>query len=535
MGKKLAYIAQATNIAKTLAFDIKPSIVVGLALHWSWVWLGFWSMACYSATPAFSHMPATIELVQPLWAFSLFANSVGLAVLFLLRNRLAPLGSHLSMPVSAALITAVSTFLVSWPIVLPANEVGNAIYIIAALLTGAGSAISFALWGELLTVLGMRQTVVYGVGATVVGSLLYFIGLIVGQGAIRVALVLMPIIGMRLYWTQRGLVSSHPRTPAQSDAEEADFSSHLISIPLDRSVLNSEEKASNAAAAAAKGADPSPKQIHTMRKDFITLLAVSLFFGTSYGLIKGLTSINDAGFAIPHDALNIMAFLVGALAIFLSMSVFKMNFKRLTYQVTLPFMAAGFVFLPLLGFFQIVGFFLHQLGYQYFYIVLWALWPAMARGYGGMPPMAFCCVSLTGMQAGQLLGSTVGAGVLLYSTDRFVLAMVAVVAVFIILLVALFGFGNTVTQSGWWMAQPMGEDRPAKFRRTCERIAANRGLSARETEVFMLLAKGRNCGYISKQLVISEPTTKTHMRNVYRKLGVHSQQALLDLVEFESK
>ena len=269
------------------------------------------------------------------------------------------------------------------------------------------------------------------------------------------------------------------------------------------------------------------KQSGTLRKDFIVLVAISLFFGTSYGLIKGLTATSDMALAVPRDALNIMAFFVGALAIFLSMSVFKMDFKRLTYQVSLPLMAAGFVFLPLMGVFQPVGFFLHQLGYQYFYVVLWALWPAMARGYENVPPMAFCCASITGMQTGQLLGSIAGAAALLASDDRFTLAMIATVAVFVILLVALFGFGNAMLKSGWWMAQPMGED-------TCKTIASNRGLSARETEVFMLLAKGRNCSYISKQLVISEPTVKTHMRNVYRKLGVHSQQALLDLVEFES-
>ena len=60
-------------------------------------------------------------------------------------------------------------------------------------------------------------------------------------------------------------------------------------------------------------------------------------------------------------------------------------------------------------------------------------------------------------------------------------------------------------------------------------------LSPREAEVFHLLAKGRNCEYISTQLVVTEATTKTHIRKVYRKLGVHSQQALLDIIEYERK
>ncbi|MEG0324307.1 MAG: helix-turn-helix transcriptional regulator, partial [Raoultibacter sp.] len=61
------------------------------------------------------------------------------------------------------------------------------------------------------------------------------------------------------------------------------------------------------------------------------------------------------------------------------------------------------------------------------------------------------------------------------------------------------------------------------------------GLSARETEVFELLAKGRNRVFISKALFISDNTTRTHMKNIYRKLDVHSQQELIDLLEEERK
>ena len=49
--------------------------------------------------------------------------------------------------------------------------------------------------------------------------------------------------------------------------------------------------------------------------------------------------------------------------------------------------------------------------------------------------------------------------------------------------------------------------------------------------MFFLLAKGRNAAYVQKELVISEGTVRTHMRNIYRKLDVHSQQELMDLVD----
>ncbi|MDR0346849.1 MAG: LuxR C-terminal-related transcriptional regulator [Coriobacteriales bacterium] len=46
----------------------------------------------------------------------------------------------------------------------------------------------------------------------------------------------------------------------------------------------------------------------------------------------------------------------------------------------------------------------------------------------------------------------------------------------------------------------------------------------------MLLAAGRNRPYIQKSLGISEGTAKTHINHIHQKLGITSQQDLLDLV-----
>ena len=56
-------------------------------------------------------------------------------------------------------------------------------------------------------------------------------------------------------------------------------------------------------------------------------------------------------------------------------------------------------------------------------------------------------------------------------------------------------------------------------------------LSPRETEIFLLIAKGRNAEYVQQKLVISTHTAKTHIANIYHKLGVHSSQEMLSLVE----
>lgn len=62
-------------------------------------------------------------------------------------------------------------------------------------------------------------------------------------------------------------------------------------------------------------------------------------------------------------------------------------------------------------------------------------------------------------------------------------------------------------------------------------VAVEHGLSARETEIFLLLARGRSRPYIRDSLYLSKNTVATHIRHIYEKLGIHSQQELIDLVE----
>lgn len=76
-------------------------------------------------------------------------------------------------------------------------------------------------------------------------------------------------------------------------------------------------------------------------------------------------------------------------------------------------------------------------------------------------------------------------------------------------------------------------DHDGRFVRACKKVIQDHGLSPREAEVFLLLAKGRNAERIEEKLVISNSTVRTHVYNIYKKLGVGSHQALIDMVEAE--
>jgi DNA-binding CsgD family transcriptional regulator len=69
------------------------------------------------------------------------------------------------------------------------------------------------------------------------------------------------------------------------------------------------------------------------------------------------------------------------------------------------------------------------------------------------------------------------------------------------------------------------------WKRKTQTIVKKKNLSTRQAEVLKYLAHGRNADFISKELFISYNTAKAHIYTIYRKLSVHSQQELIDLVE----
>ena len=151
--------------------------------------------------------------------------------------------------------------------------------------------------------------------------------------------------------------------------------------------------------------------------------------------------------------------------------------------------------------------------------------------------------------AGLLLG--LSAGWLAFSTE--VLGSVTLpVMVVVVVMVLHLGFGGhkqaellpresqepaqriVIGPRGEMMLEASCEDAESGvrfFHLKCDAVAKQCGLSKRQTEVLHMLAKGRNAEYVQQKLVISMHTAKTHIANIYHKLGVHSSQEMLSLIE----
>lgn len=120
-------------------------------------------------------------------------------------------------------------------------------------------------------------------------------------------------------------------------------------------------------------------------------------------------------------------------------------------------------------------------------------------------------------------------GILLYGRDEVQGTVVAASMYGVLIIVLLLLRRAQMAKSVKASASNGVSARPLDS--VCRKIAHEYGLSPRETKVFQLLAQGRSRTYIQSELFLSDGTVKTHTRHIYRKLGVHSKQDLISLIQ----
>ena len=469
--------------------------LLGFAAHWTWIWCVFWSSLFYgegtllgSSVGAGAATGLAGIALEPLWVTSLLANVVTIAFLLPLSYLRNPLSDVKGLPPLAAVLTALGTVAISHPALAGTGDGASTLYLAGSLLTGVGSGIVVVLWAELLASLGSQRTVNYSVVSLLIAAVAYLLVRLLPIDVAQLVVALLPLVSMGCFVHFKRSVPRPPR---------------------------------------------AMRNVRVREKPPVRMMVIAVFFGVSFGAMKGLIApVGDDWIGV-RDQLNIIAIAGGALAVFVTMSVYKMDFDHLTYQIALPLMAAGFLFLPLHEPWNVIGTAVHQFGYQYFYIVLWALWPVLASR--GVPAGWIAGWGLLSIQLGQFAGSIAAAlAVNVVDTDLG-MAMLSAGIIFAILIIALFALGSGKASTGWGYVKPMEEaDAATDFEKAGTRIARRCRLSPREIEVFFLLAKGRNRAYIREELVIGDETVKSHVKSIYRKTDVHSQQELIDLLERES-
>lgn len=226
------------------------------------------------------------------------------------------------------------------------------------------------------------------------------------------------------------------------------------------------------------------------------------------------------------------------------------------YRLSLPIMVAGYVAIAL--FFDTHGFasvLIINIGYEFFDILTWVLFVDAARRPGENALHIFglgVAFMFCGMALGNLGSHLVDSLIVSGSLQTNVVAMAAILSLVIVAFLVLpegtlsqlsgsrrenrreksaEGTRAPTAESAAEAASEAGASTAGRIEQHCAAVARDFGLTPRESEVIVLLAYGRTLAIIARDLHIAQGTARTHIENIYRKLDVHKQQELIDLVD----
>ena len=106
---------------------------------------------------------------------------------------------------------------------------------------------------------------------------------------------------------------------------------------------------------------------------------------------------------------------------------------------------------------------------------------------------------------------------------------ICLVAVLLLAIIGMLFFTMADVQRLY--VTPRAQRTDESLEQKCAAVAAMGHLTNRESEVLVLLARGRTVRYICDELSIAQGTAKHHVSNIYRKVGVFDRQGLLDTIE----
>ena len=506
-------------------------VAVGLASMYIWTWLLYWG-------GALSLRASTMELVNVRWGANVVACAAacGLAAFAVRRwctgERLMGI-LHVAGPACCLAGTLLSVGLVLDP--TPEGALFTLAAVVDGVFTGAGEGLLLCLWCKVTSSTGVRSALLYNVVALAAGGLLFLACNVAPPWVSFAASVLCSVAGFACSRPSvlKGLAVPEPAVLDAASARDAAAGD----IDPGGSVPDAAAAPGPAAIGPAPAAPDAVADARSRRVRFVPadrsvrmLLAIALVFGFSCGFMNASFEV------VPKElywvscwGVVVGTILASALTLVTAFAL-KMDAWQLAFQTALPLMALAYILFPY-DLFHYIGPGVHALGYQYFFITFWSLLGSRQlerSGEAGGSVSFGLFVIQTGAVLGLALWNVACAGI---GDDG--LRIVSSVAALAILLVALlferprFGWGNVRPGVSPARDVPAAPTYDEVLGRICEKF----GLSPRERDVCALLGRGRNRQFVADELGISLETAKTHATNVYRKLDVHSQQDLLDVIE----
>ena len=248
------------------------------------------------------------------------------------------------------------------------------------------------------------------------------------------------------------------------------------------------------------------------------------------GICSGLVGAGVEGlpFGVSGLVEGILTSVASCVLVILCAFVLKLDFDTMVFGVGLPVLGLCLAGMALSATDWTVAILTQETANLFVEALTWGVTSYLVLYLGASATWVSLAPSLM-LFLGQLAGIALGT----WSMGAGRLGVVLVLTMFVVMLASIWLQRSHGDLSGWGEVKPpvLEGSGPAPLDLACARLASSFGLTAREEEVLKLLAMGRTKHSIASRLTISEDTAKTHILRVYRKLDVHSQQDLMDMVE----
>lgn len=493
----------------------------GLGLYQAWLSLSFYTTALFSDL---EHITAMVDAV---WGWGALGFALTMAMFIAPTRRVLVTWSqghrHASCVV-AALLTAlgtVATIAAGWGL----NDAGTAQPAAVAAMAGmfissAASGYLVLLWGAAFASLPAADIVGLTFGARVAGVAVFMVGSALPTPVAAVVVSLLPLASGALLFLARG----HGSFPTLAMSETAQTlkprRSARLAVPL--------------------------------LALFVYALGGELF--RQICLARESLSVDVMGWGYTVSIGVTAAVLLLVVTIYGRRETSSGAALRLIRPATF-FMAVAFIAFACLRVPAWLSYGVFGVGFYCMTAFAWIIAANAARRFR-LSPMPVVAVSQLPTAFGPCLVPLLQPVVVLLShSDAQSLNMVAMLFSCLMFAVALFMLSTRDIETVWGVFPAVAEKQassadeesgeaaldgaqaddggrvPISYTERFAALAADYGLTRRETEVAELLARGRNLPYVEETLVISHGTAQTHARHIYQKMGVHTRQEFIDLVD----
>lgn len=479
----------ARSIAETAAED--TALWVSFCVFWLWPWLLSNSAARFQESLAGQGVPLFFVLFDRLSLFAFLGSTLlAFAVAYRLHGKrisrgLSPYVVSTSLALASFLALAVFQIGFDDPVVL--------IGLVAArsLFGGIGIALLCLECGMSFGMIGAHKTLLCGAIATVASAAAAFVLASAPVLVSQIALVLLAVVcafSLRAVSRKRAALEGGAMSESSSVV-----SADSVRIPW---------------------------------KLTITTIVWTGSFGAVSAVFEFGSYWSDYGLA---------SYACAAFGLLACMAYLKVSFNDLIYKAGFLVAAAGLALMLYSGTLSPEGYMLFVAGYRFIELLVWGLYAHLIRTRS-LSPLWTVSLNVGVWTLGRFFGYLAGYAVLgrpvaAFGEEAFAL----VLSVELLLLVsALFLSNRNNFVEGWGMERVIDRHRSERqIAYCCDRIASQCDLTLKEREILAYLAKGMSRTEISDELVVSPETTKTHVRHIYRKLGVGSREEILDMIDEE--